>query len=220
MTKPDTQHHGIPVKRFRERRSHRTVAKRARCNRGLRDHELAALATMQWFLARVPSQKEFVAEQILDDAGLIVFVPEETRFRRACGKAKRKREIRVALIPGYLMVAFPAGPVQWGNLLRFQLVRGLVGHEGVPLHVPFGEVKRMLERHSAGEFRAPNVQQWMRTYREFEVGDQVEVLEGLYEGHVAEVTGLRGQNAMMVLNMFGGEIKAEIPMQALGRTAA
>lgn len=220
MSQTQTRHAAVAVKRYAARRSHKPVPRRERRNRGLREADLAVLSGMQWYLARVPSQKVFAAEQILDDAGLIVFAPEETRFRRPCGKVKTKREIRVALMPGYLMVAFPPGPVEWGKLLRFDIVKGLIGHDGRPLEIPFAQVERLLERHSAGEFRAPQVQQWMQTYREFAVGERVEVLDGPFEGHIVDVAELRGQNAVMVLQMFGSPMEVEIPTQHLGKTAA
>jgi len=190
-------------------------------NRGLTARTLEALGAMPWFLIRLPSQKEFVAERILDDAGLIVFVPEEVKFRKSSRYAKRtdpKRAIRYPLIAGYALVAFPPGR-DWGDLFRFSLVLGVISRAGAPAVIPFAQVERLLRRHSAGEFVAPRAQQWMRTYREFAVGDRVEVLDGPFEGRVFDVTEIRGQAAPVIISILGGEQEVEIPLRMLGRVA-
>jgi transcription antitermination factor NusG len=173
---------------------------------------------------RVPSGKEFTAERILDDAGLIVFVPTETKFRKVNRMAKSKTEMRFALIPGYCLVGIFRSDLsemdgQWAKVFRFRLVREVIGHNGRPMALPYKQVRSLLVRHSRGEFNAPDAQRWMQTYREFASGDRVEVLEGPFEGHVAEVTEIRGQQARMVLRLFGADRAVDIPLIALGRAA-
>lgn len=206
------------------RKSHRPLARREAVNRGLAEHDLDTLGELSWYLARVHSGKEFVAERILDDAGVIVFVPTETRFRRVNRTVKAKTEMRFAMIPGYLLIGIsPADreqvDAQWANLFRFDLVRGVIGQNGRPLAVPYHQVRGMLVRHSRGEFNAPDVQRWMRTHKEFAVGDRAEVLEGPFEGHVAEVTAIRGRQAVMVLELFGSLREVEVSLVVLGRAA-
>ncbi len=206
------------------RKTPRKVKRREVENRCLSANDLDTLGDLDWYLLRVPSGKEFTAERILDDAGLIVFVPTETKFRKVNRMAKRKTEMRFALIPGYCLIGIYAGDqavmdAQWSNLFRFRLVREVIGHEGRPMALPYRQVRSLLVRHSRGEFNAPDAQRWMRTYREFAAGDRVEVLEGPFEGHVAEVTEIRGQQARMVLRLFGAERAVDIPIIALGRAA-
>lgn len=205
------------------RRTPRKVKRREDGNHGLSQADLEALGQLDWFLVRVPSGKELAAERILDDAGLIVFVPTETRFRRANRYAKRKREIRFPLAPGYLLTGFaPVARMDlypWADLFRYRIVTGVVGHEGRPLAVPFCQVRRLLVRHHAGEFMAPRMQEFMRSGHEFAQGDRVEVLEGPFEGHIAEVRTIKGKTAQMVLNIFGAKRLIEVPVDALGRAA-
>ncbi|MFT6461015.1 MAG: transcription antitermination factor NusG [Maricaulis maris] len=213
-----------PTETAKPRRTPRKVKRREVENRGLSANDLDTLGDLDWYLIRVPSGKEFVAERILDDAGLIVFVPTETKFRKVNRMAKTKTEMRFALIPGYCLIGIYRGDAktvdaQWANLFRFRLVREVIGHDGRPMVLPYRQVRALLVRHSRGEFNAPDSQRWMRTYREFEAGDRVEILEGPFEGHVAEVTEIRGQQARMVLRLFGAERAVDIPVIALGRAA-
>jgi len=206
------------------RRTPRKVARREAINQGLSANDLDTLGDLDWYLARVPSGKEFVAERVLDDAGLIVFVPTETKFRKVNRMAKNKTEMRFALIPGYCLIGIyrgdgPTVDAQWSNLFRFRLVREVIGHDGRPVALPWRQVRALLVRHSRGEFKAPDAQRWMQTYREFAAGDRVEVLEGPFEGHIAEVTEIRGQQARMVVRLFGAERAIDIPIIALGRAA-
>lgn len=212
-----------PTETAKPRRTPRKVKKREDVNRSLSDTDLDALGRLDWFLVRVPSTKEFAAERILADHGLTVFVPIETRFRRKNGVVKAKEERKFPLVPGYLLVGFvPAAALDlypWHELFRFKLVTHVIGHEGRPMVVPFAQVRRLVLAHSAGDFVAPNEQRFMQTGREFRAGDRVEILEGVYEGHVSEVTEIKGQTACMVLPLFGAEREVEVPLGKLGRVA-
>ncbi len=201
------------------RRTPRKVKRREVTNRGLELNSLETLAALHWFLVRVPSGKELAAERILDDDGQIVFVPVETRFRRVNRYAKKKRELRFPLVPGYLLVGFLPDRHRWADLFRFRLVTGVVGHDGNPLRIPFREVRRLLQRHCAGEFLAPSMQQFMRSGMEFSVGDKVEVLDGPFEGHIAEVASITGNVAEMVLNILGGQRRVQVKVSDIGRAA-
>jgi transcription antitermination factor NusG len=210
---------GVMPRKAIERRQRSKVKQRPRQNRGLSQSTLETLGELHWYLARVPSGKEFVAERILDDAGVIVFVPIETRFRRKNRYRKVKTEIKLPLVPGYVLVGFVPGELRWGKLFRFRLIHGVVGRDGRPSRLPSHEVTRLLTRHTAGEFLAPKAQQWMQTYREFSVGDRVEVLDGPFEGHVFDVTKITGQNAKMVIDLLGTEQTIDVPISSLAKVS-
>lgn len=202
------------------RRSRRGVSRVKPRNRGLSEAREETLNDYHWFLAKVPSGKEFVAERILDDAGLLVFVPIEERYRKANRTVREKKTIRVALIPGYVLVAMPPvalSQMPWMRLFRFRLVAGVVGRDGLPSRVPAREAREMIRRHCAGEFMPPSFYKHMRSYREFQVGDTVEVLEGPFEGNVFEVTAIKGQNAQMVVDIFGGQREVTVPLEKLAK---
>lgn len=205
------------------RRTPRKVKRREDVNRGISETDLETLGQLHWFLVRVPSTKEIAAERILTDHGLTAFAPVETRFRRKNGVVKGKEERKFPLVPGYLLVGFaPAARMDlypWAELFRFRLVTHVIGHQGCPIVLPFGQVRRLIVSHSAGDFVAPAEQRFMQTGREFRRGDRVEVLDGLYEGHVSEVTEIKGQTARMLLTIFGCEREVEVPLGNLGRVA-
>lgn len=206
-----------PVTVEKLRKSPRKVPKRTDPNKGLSQSTVEALGQLHWFLVCVPSGKEFTVERILDDNGVTVFVPVETRFRRRNRYAQRKTELKFPLVPGYVLVGFPPSSMDWASVFRFRIIAGVVGREGRPARIPRPEVTRLLTRHASGEFIAPKAQQWMQTHREFFEGDRVEVLEGPFEGHVFEVTQITGQHASMVVELLGGEQCVQVPLKSLGK---
>ena len=204
------------TKTAKPRRTPRKVARREPVNHGLELNDLDALGALHWFLVRVPSNKELAAERILDDAGLVCFVPIERKFSRANNKVKRRTELRFPQIPGYVLVGLESPQVAaslydgygWDRLFRFKLVRGVVGHDGRPVRVPFGQLRPMLQR-----------QYNFRPVSEFEPGARAEILEGPFEGHVSEICDIKGGEAIMVLNLFGGEQEVRVALKLLGRAA-
>lgn len=209
-----------PVTKCKFRKSPRKVKRRPPGNRGLEQNTLEALGELHWFLVRVPSTKEFVLERILDDNGVIAFVPIERRFNRQNGYAKKRKELRFPLMPGYLLVGF-VQPTEaaWATVLRFSLVRGVIGNQGQPVRVPSVQIVQMLQRHTAKEFIAPRAGKWMRSSRDFVPGDTVEVLDGPFAGQIFELSAVKGDSAVMVVEMFGGEKKMSVPLSGLGRVA-
>lgn len=198
------------------RRTPRKVKRREVTNRGLELNSLETLAALHWFLVRVPSGKELAAERILDDDGQIVFVPTERKFARSNNKVKRRTELRFPQIPGYVLVGLePPSPAAglfdgyaWDRLFRFSLIGHVIGHQGRPMRLPFGQLRPMLQRQY--DFRPVAV---------LEEGARAEILEGPFEGHVSEITAIKGHMATMVLDLFGGAQEVKVALNLLGRAA-
>lgn len=144
-----------------------------------------------WFILCVPPRREFAVERILGDAGFAVFVPARTEWRfsnRIARKRKQKKEITLALMPRYLFLGMSDATPGWHGALKFKVVTSIIHLDGKPYEVPGNAVSDMMWRHNNGKFRAPGMQKYMETRREFEVGDKVLTEDGLFEGRVQEIT--------------------------------
>lgn len=205
------------TKTAKPRKTPRKVQRREWVNQGLALNTLDTLGALSWFLVRVPSGKEIAAERILDDDGQIAFVPCERKFARANRTVKRRQELRFPLIPGYILVGLPRGEARpdlgidghdWGRLFRFKIVGQVVGHEGRPVRVPFGQIVPLLRR-----------QYDFKTASTIEEGGRAQILEGPFEGHVSEIRAIKGGMATMILNLFGCDREVEVALTQLGRAA-
>lgn len=189
-------------------------AARARDRAERKSGLLARAPGLDWYALVVPPQREVLTQEILDRLGFATFVPVERRWRRRNKFAKAKELIAYALAPRYVFLGLEPGDTPWWDLGQVHLVTGVVGHEGVPAEIPKQPMLDVIRSYANG-LNAPTAERWMRTRREFRVGDQVEVVGGPLAGLRVEVVEISGSKAKVLLQLFGSVQNVWSPLDNL-----
>lgn len=172
-----------------------------------------------WFVFRTAPQKEFVAHEILNRAGFLSYTPrrEEYRFANKYARAKRKKSIKkFPLMVGYILIALTPRQLGWFCYHhKPNCIHSVIGFAGVPMAIEHAIVERMAMEHGGTEHIAPDYQKFMRTHKEFSVGDNAEIMEGPMLGRSIVVEEIKGDKARAFIEMFGKPMRVEIPLMDL-----
>lgn len=135
------------------------------------------------YFIKVEPQREFVAEAILRQEGYEVSVPIIHRAKRAHRKAKIKSVSALPMYPGYVVIMFNEDvEPDWLNVMRFRMIHGVVGHDGIPLKIALPELRRMFLA-SSRPIRYVNTRgkkNFGRTYK-------AEIISGPFQGREVRV---------------------------------
>lgn len=177
---------------------------------------------MNWYCLRTAPEKEFTAEQILTRAGFTAFVPFVIEYRRQNRYSVRKVEVRRPLMVRYLFLGYENHEVPWLHLFtKCQgVLQAALARNGAPWCFPEEEIGDLMLKSSA---KAPYLWRFMRTHKEFNVGDDVRVVEGPWKDHpeayhvpVQEID--RGV-ARLFLTVFGRRMLVDIPLNMLEKAS-
>ena len=136
-----------------------------------------------------------VAEAGLQDQIEEVMVPtEEVIEIRRNKKVTTERRF----MPGYVLVRMEMSPKAYHLITSINRVTGFLGTQGKPMPMRDEEVNAILNRVEEGE-AAP------RTLIHFEVGEQVKVTDGPFEGFSGLVEGVddAAQRLKVMVSIFG-----------------
>jgi transcriptional antiterminator RfaH len=143
-----------------------------------------------WACAQVRPQHERLALCTLEVAGYVTYWPRLRELRRRHG---RKIEICPALFPGYV---FFSVQLQWYRARWCPGVVRLVMDGLQPARVPDAVIEELKGRERNGAIEFP---------RRLKPGDQVRILQGPFEGHLAIYAGMSGSERVAVLlQILGG----------------
>lgn len=178
------------------------------------------IGDLNWYAVRTPPLREFTAETILRQRGYAIICPVLRKRVRASRTTKRKKQIEAPLIPGYVLMGFSGAP-DWHKLFRFgrrqELVTSVCGHRGRAQAIPESSMNwiarmiktidvEVIDRHEHG-------------FGSLKSGDNVEVLEGPFQGHVVRVEELSGKSATCLIDLFGGKQNTKISVDNLQKVA-
>jgi transcription antitermination factor NusG len=164
----------------------------------------------------VRAGEEFAVEAILERRGFVAIVPMIKQYRRVNRYVKRKHQVSYPLIARYVLVGFD-GPAPWHEVFDISMVQSVVGVGDVPQKMQGRKVAKFLV--DLGEVVAPEAQQHMRTHQEFEEGDDVEIIGGVFDGHVVRVHKIEGSAAQVLLPLFGSVQEVPVPLANLVKSA-
>jgi transcription antitermination factor NusG len=178
------------------------------------------VAGLDWYALLVPPQREFSAAETLHRRGIPTFCPYDVVFRHKSLIAKRKglpkEERRFPIMPRYVFAGF-AGTPPWWHLFQIPLITGVVGLNGTPLKI--GSTEKPIMPGFIAKFRnglrRPDAERFMRTHREYAVGDLARIAEGALRDKVVEVEKIDAGRAFFHVEMFGGEQWLSLPLDYL-----
>jgi transcription antitermination factor NusG len=174
---------------------------------------------LRWYVLRCPPNKEESIVRVFDHAGIPAAIPTSPREKRCRGKLLKWR---VANMPGYVLVGFPGrGEIPWYAVLRYGLIRSVVGFCGAPRQVPWtntymkdgavkkGGVERLLPDFDAIRIGAAK---FMRAMRAFEKGEGVRIEAGPFTGFQGRVSDVTETEATVLIELFGRQTPVQIPV--------
>lgn len=184
---------------------------------------------LTWYAFRVESGQERRALRTLLELGYTPFLPIERRRRRRHRHAKSSQVVEYAKFPGYIFIGF-AGRVPWTRLwaidraepmasltghpsqfvtYKQRVLKSVIGFEGRPSPADGDQMHRAIAESSA------YVPDTTTTRKGFEVGDEVEIIDGAWQGHVTKVDGIYGDKAKVFLQLFGSQREVKIDLDSL-----
>lgn len=160
---------------------------------------------MHWFVAYTAPRQERRAAQSLRDERVTVY---EALARDRVKHARKTAVVDRPIFPRYIFIGFPPMNRAFGLARACDGVQCLVSVEGQPLRVRAG----LLERIESALQSAADLAE----YRDVDVGDQVRVKSGPFQGFSAMVSALLGAEAAKIeLNIFGRTSFIHMPVAEL-----
>lgn len=177
---------------------------------------------LDWYVMRTPPNREFDAEELLSRQGYTIMCPvRRKKIRSSRTKKAKNRTIELPLMPCYVLMGFKGVP-DWQKLFSFsrphQLVTSVCGFNRRAKFLPQTAhtwIKEMLTTTSA-EINDKG----KHSKSVFSKGDNVEILDGPFEGFVVEVQKANGKEAMCLFKLFEGkEQKVKISVDNIQKAA-
>ena len=171
----------------------------------------------QWYALRVAPQAEFVTAHLLRRRGVVAWAPCETKWIKSNKYWRgQKRIVRRPLLPGYIFAKLD-GAGLWSVVFGVAGVLGVVSLCGRPWPLRAEDIARV-EATSARQ-RARESHRLMPTNRAFDIGDEVEVLDGPLEAMRLRVVEITGGEARALVLFLGLEREIQISVEMLGAVA-
>ena len=169
---------------------------------------------LHWYALRTPAQKEFVAQEILTQKGLVTYCPTDKRWRKRNRYTKTKELIGYAMIPRTVFVGFEPGVPLWFDIFLIPCISSVVGINGKPMRLDNKGMSNLITKWANG-IQRPKEEKHMETGKEFKAGDVVRIVDGPFDGMTVPVTSIRGSEARVFLELFGVQHEVAISTWAL-----
>lgn len=178
-----------------------------------RESELRGL---DWYALTVRAGAERNVVRIIGRWGHYAMVPTVIRWRRVNRYQKQKHAVAYPLLARYVFLGLRPGATRiWYDLGNLSLVHSVVGFGDQPSRLVISEVIDFLSANGEGQLQVPKVQRFMRTHREFAVGDEVEIVEGAFTGTRVKVEAITGTAARILLPFLGSVQEVSVPLANL-----
>ena len=155
--------------------------------------------------------KDVVRQQGLEDEIEEVMVPTEdvTEIRRG-----RKVSVERRFMPGYVLVKMEMSDRAYHAIMSINRVTGFLGPQGKPTPLREAEVGRILNQVEEGVERP-------RPMITFEIGEQVSVNDGPFEGFQGLVEDVDEENARLKVSVsiFGRATPVELEYTQVSKAA-
>lgn len=170
-----------------------------------------------WYAFRVPPQKEIRISHILRDKGYLVAVPLQNILRRKNRYAKARTHTPKAIMPAYVLIAFPRGTLgDHIHILRdMHFIQGIVCFEGRPARLNSAQVQDMLTNERKGVYTENEIYAKMWTKFEYKTGDVVDINWKGFDNLRGTVIELNEKTATIKVPILNSEHEVEVPVDKL-----
>ena len=161
----------------------------------------------RWYVAHTQVYGESKAEDHLRAQGFSVYIPRIKTLRR---HARKVETILAPLFPRYIFVGFDVEQDRWKAIDSTRGVSYLLRHEEKPLSVPTGVVEELQEQEDEQEGLS------LSSLALFKRGERVEVLDGVFTGHVGVFEEMTTHaRVQLLLSCLGREVKVALPIHTI-----
>ena len=139
-----------------------------------------------------------VENRKLHDLICEVRVPSETVTEI---KDNKKREVERKIFPSYVLIKMVMNDETWYVVRNIRGVTGFVGPGSKPVPLTDEEVARLGVEKNEIEIN-------------FEVGDNVSIIDGYFDGFIGKVTSIEKENGIvrLTVSMMGKDATVELPL--------
>lgn len=169
-----------------------------------------------WYVAFTPPGNEYATQRILREQGAFAYFLLDWKWRRVNRYTRNKTRFAYPAIAGMLFIGVPKGEEDWYGLFGLSVLTAVLSVAGRPKELPGADLVVFVDQN-ARRLRVPSAQRWMRTHKEFEVGDRVRIAEGPFKDHLVDVSKIAAGHAHIVLSILGQTQDVEIPLDQLER---
>lgn len=168
-------------------------------------------------------ERVFLPEHLLRRAGFEVFLPVKKVLRRKNRFSPEKQLVSQPLLVDWLFVALPVvyDPVmecerldRWADLMRLDVVSGVMGTGGRPVRIPQARINRLMRQWGGGHL-SPECQSMLKAKKSYVAGDVIEVPDGPFAGLDFKIVDVSDKVAKGVIDIFGRETPLEVQLDNL-----
>lgn len=159
---------------------------------------------MAWYVVYCKPRLEASAFENLQNQGFAAFYPQVKQRKR---KASGMTEVVESMFPRYLFVELEKGVHDFTKLRSTRGCVDLVRFGGQPTAVPSGFVDALRTQLGDAQVMDLTVAQQAK----LKAGSKVRLLDGAFEGLVAEIAELKADDrALLLMEVMGGARKVEV----------
>lgn len=147
---------------------------------------------------------------ILQHKGYEVFCPYETKNRRGRGRNGKRFTVTYPMFNGYIFVE---GDFSWAQLMEENHVIGFVKMYPSGLAAPISDAEMARLRSLDGA--AIPWRKAVNPHKALQAGENAIIKHGQWAGQEIRIEGLNGQTADAMLQLFGGDVRVKIRLDAL-----
>lgn len=154
-------------------------------------------------------KRVFVPELLLQRAGFEVFLPVKNVLRRKNRFCLDCERINVPLLVDWMFVGWPAGAPRWHELMRLDVVLGVMGTGGRPVAVPGAAIQKLMRQWGGGVLSVA-CHRYMTTGQVYQPGDVARIAAGSFAGFSMEVVEIGAKTARGLVDIFGKSVAIEM----------
>lgn len=159
---------------------------------------------LNWYLGFCAPGREFIAQAILNEAGIEAYLPIVMKSRKINRYTKARRRFAFPVMPGCVFLGLERGAEHWFNLFTCQrTVKRVLGSGGLPRALSGGELKAFIDGNHVtfGQNLTGQAKQQGRVI--LAKGEKVQVIDGALAGHIVEIEEVKGKKATIIAELFG-----------------
>ena len=159
----------------------------------------------RWYVANTLPHQEDRAETQLLQQGFRPFLP---RMIKTVRHARKLRNVKAPVFPGYIFIAFDSVRDRWHSINGTWGIRRLMTANDKPIPVPRGVTEAFVESCGADHI--------MRFDGGLSAGQSVRVIQGPFVDLIGRIERIDAKGRVKILlEIMGGEIAATFPRTAL-----